>query len=469
MAGVFDFQYFSRYYSVIMMRTRIAAGVTLLMLIGIGYFVYASASPDRPLGHFPFQLGLDLQGGTQLTYQADTANVPQNEISDRMRSLKGVVQRRITSAEVAGALGVTDPIVQVETSGFDADAAHRLIVELPGVTDIQTATNMIGETPTLDFRLAEPDAPADIEGRSATTTAAFFVTTGLTGRFIEGAHVQFGSGPGVASHETVVVVDFDDEGSELFADITRENVGRRLGIFLDGDLLSAPVIQEEIDGGSAQISGDFTPEEARGLVRDLNFGALPMPIELVSTQSIGPSLGHDVLDAGVVAGISGLILVALFMILWYRVPGVLGVLALGGYIAIMLALFKLIGVTLTASGIAGFILSIGMAVDANIIIFERIKEELRGGNDLPAAVRSGFARAWPPIRDANITSMLTAIVLFYAFGQTFVRGFAVTFFLGVLVSMLTAIAVTRMFLLALSHTEASERVKAVFGSGIRKY
>lgn len=428
-----------------MTHIRTTALVVLLILLGIGYFVYVS--------DMPFRLGLDLQGGTQLTYEADTTGVQPREVDERMESLKEVIMRRVTSGEVAGALGVTDPIIQTEQTG----SKHRLIVELPGVTDIKNAIAMIGRTPVLEFRL---------EDRYSTSTDTF-LETGLSGRLVEKAQVNF-DGSQYAQSEPVVLLDFNKEGEELFASITRENVGSRLGIFLDGSLLSAPVIREEIAGGTAQISGNFTIEEAQQLVRDLNYGALPLPVELVNTQSIGPSLGHDVVDSGLNAGIAGLILVALFMIFWYRLPGVVGVSALIGYAIIMLGIFKGLGVTITAPGIAGFILSIGMAVDANIIIFERIKDEIRNGKKLVAAIRDGFGRAWPPIRDANITSLLSAIVLFYAFGQTFVRGFAVTFFLGVLVSMASAIVITRLFLLALATDDLGQRYKVLFKIGFDK-
>ena len=444
-----------------MTQIRIFALIIFTALIGVGYFVYSSETS--------FRLGLDLQGGTQLTYDADVAEVPANEVNARMQSLKEVIARRVSSGEVAGALGVTDPIIQTETAGFGADAHHRLIVELPGVTDIETAVNMIGQTPELDFRLANPDAPASFIDPTSTTTASYFTKTPLTGRLVERADVTFaGGGGGYATNEPIVLLDFNTEGKEIFAKITRENIGRRLGIFLDGHLLSSPVIRDQISGGTAQISGNFTIEEAQALVRDLNFGALPIPIELVNTQSIGASLGEGVVNDGVKAGMAGLMLVALFMIFWYRLPGLVGVVALGGYVSMMLGLFKLLGVTITASGIAGFILSVGMAVDANIIVFERIKEEMRSGKRLVEAIRTGFARAWAPIRDANITSMLTAIVLFYAFGQTFVRGFAVTFFLGVLVSMISAIIITRLFLLALSTDTLGDKYRALFRAGFGK-
>lgn len=451
-----------------MMKIRLTALALILLILAGGYAIYATNSPDRPFGYKPFLLGLDLQGGTQLTYEADITEVPSSEVEERMQSLKEVVARRATSGEVAGALGVTDPIIQTETVGFGDDSTHRLIVELPGVTDIEAAIDMIGETPVLEFRLANVDAPAYFDNLSATATQAFFTATGLTGRNVTGAQVQFLQGQGHVGSSPLVVVDFDKEGNELFAQLTRENIGQRIGIFLDGYLISSPVVREEISGGTAQISGNFTLEEAQSLTRDLNFGALPMPIELIGTQSVGPSLGMGVIDSDMYAGVAGLLLLALFMVAWYRVPGFVGSVALLGYIVTMLALFKFLGVTITAPGIAGLILSIGMAVDANIVIFERIKEEMKVHQKLSDAIRAGFSRAWPPIRDANITSMLTAIVLFYAFGQTFVRGFAVTLFLGVLVSMFSAVVVSRVFLLAITDGNINDRKRTLFGSGFPK-
>jgi preprotein translocase subunit SecD len=263
-----------------------------------------------------------------------------------------------------------------------------------------------------------------------------------------------------------VLVNFNREGTELFAELTREYVGEQLAIFLDGELLSQPVIQEEIRGGAATISGNFDAASARELVRNLNFGALPVPIALINTQSIGPSLGEETLQRGVTAGLIGLAAVALFLIFWYRVPGIVAVVSLGIYVIIMLTLFKIIPVTLTAAGVAGFILSIGMAVDANILIFERLKEELKLGKKLPHAIRDGFSRAWLPIRDGNLSSIFTALILFW-FGTSIVEGFALTFGVGVLVSMLTAIVITRTFLLSVAGATDEKTVTTLFGSGLK--
>jgi protein-export membrane protein SecD len=270
------------------------------------------------------------------------------------------------------------------------------------------------------------------------------------------------------SGQPIVALQFNSEGEELFAQITRENVGEVLGIFLDGAPISLPVINEEIRGGEAVISGGFSVEEARNLVRDLRFGALPVPIELVGTQTIGPTLGARALEAGVQAGLVGFSLVVIFLIIWYRLPGLLASIALVIYIIINLAIFKLVPVTLSAAGLAGFILSIGMAVDANILIFERLKEELLSGRGLLDSIEEGFKRAWLSIRDGNISTILTAVILFYT-TTSLVRGFALTLGIGVLVSIFTAITITRTFLLAVVPKEGgSEKLKTLFGSGLLK-
>ena len=248
--------------------------------------------------------------------------------------------------------------------------------------------------------------------------------------------------------------------------MTKENVGKSIAIFLDGAPISVPNVREEITGGKAQITGQFTPQEAKLLVQRLNSGALPVPVSLISQQSVGPTLGEKFLAKGVMAGIYGMILVSLFLILWYRLPGLAAVLALGLYTIIILALFKLIPVTLTAAGIAGFILSVGMAVDANILIFERMKEELKKGKNLQSAVSEGFSRAWLSIRDSNISSLITAGILFWM-GTSMIKGFALTLGVGILISMFSAITVSRTFLLAIGLKGESRVGKFLFRSGIR--
>jgi protein-export membrane protein SecD len=448
-----------------MLKVRLAASALFVAGAAIGYFVFASTA--APQTNFPFQFGLDLQGGTHLVYEADVSDIAAEDIDDSMEVLRDVIARRVNSNDVAGVLGVSDPRVQVEQGGTIADSdkrEQRLIVELPGVTDIERATEFIGETPTLTFRLLNEGAQLPPIG---STTTAPFTDTGLTGRYLESAQMEFSSQGGAGVREPIVVVNFTEQGAERFAELTSDNVGRQLAIFLDGRLQQAPVIREEIPNGQATISGNYEAEEARQVAQTLNFGALPVPISLISTQSIGPSLGQETLTRGVYAGAVGLAAVALFLIAWYRASGVFAVFALSIYIAIMLALFKLIPVTLTAAGIAGFILSIGMAVDANVLIFERMKEEFRSGKDTYNAAKDGFARAWLSIRDGNISSLITAVVIFYA-GTFLTKGFAVTLGLGIVVSMFTAITVTRTFLLAVGSQPFRGTTRLLFGSGIRK-
>lgn len=426
-----------------MSAVRIVGALLIVCGALVGFFVYSSEAPDA---RFPFRFGLDLAGGSHLVYQADTSAVAEGEVRDAMGALREVVERRVNL------FGVSEPIVQTEET-FGGE--HRLVVELPGVTDLEEAATLIGKTPALEFRLAATDADG----------AVFYIDTGLSGRYVQRAQLNFESGANGLS-EPVVTLFFNNEGAALFEDITTNNIGEVLAIFLDDEPISLPVIQQAIPGGTAVISGNFTPESARELVRDLNFGALPLPIALISSSSIGPSLGAETLAAGVVAGIFGLLLVALFMVLWYRVPGVVAVIALTIYGAMVLALFKLMPVTLTAAGIAAFILSIGMAVDANILIFERMKEELHKGEPLEAAIRSGFRRAWPSIRDSNLSSLISAGVLFW-FGTALIKGFALVFALGVLVSMFSAITISRTLLLAFSFGFVRSRAKLLYGSGIK--
>jgi|TARA_Y100000310_G_scaffold313175_1_gene361198 protein-export membrane protein SecD len=446
-----------------MWKVRIIALVILIAATGIGYFNYSSEINEE--SRFPFKLGLDLAGGTHLIYKADISELPPEDVATSMNTLRDVIERR------TNLFGVSEPIVQIEKSSVFAEGEReqRLIVELPGVTDISEATRIIGETPLLEFKLVNEEAtpPEEDEELTQERIDDLFLATDLTGRFLEGAQLEFGTGQdGHLVNEPIVRLDFTKEGGDLFAKITRENIGNTLAIFLDNDLKSAPVIREEIPDGSAIVSGGFTPDEAKTLVRNLNFGALPVPIELLSTQTIGASLGRDAVDKGIVAGIIGLIAVALFLILWYRLPGVVAAVSLTIYIVIMLALFKFIPVTLTAAGFAGFLLSMGIAVDANVLIFERMKEELRNGSDTEESTHKGFARAWLSIRDGNISSIITAVILFW-FGTSLVKGFALTFGIGIIISMLTAITISRTFLYALGNYQNRGISKFLFGSGIK--
>jgi preprotein translocase subunit SecD len=456
-----------------MTKIRTTALLFVIGGIALGFFVFTSKDS------FPFKLGLDLSGGTELIYQADLEGIAPEDIDSVMESLREVIERRVNDQNVAGVLGVLDPVVQVEKTGFlTGETNYRLIVELPGVSDLDKAREFIAETPLLEFKLMKSEdeqetstAQVDEEGVLTLSQEDLFIDTSLTGQFLEDARFELSGGGGHVGGgpiEPTVSIRFNEEGSELFASITKENVGRVLAIFLDGEPVSLPVIREEIRAGQAQISGNFTPDEAKELARNLKLGATPVPIELLSAQKVGPILGQETVNNGVKAGMIGLSLVAVFLIIWYRVPGLIAVASLAIYLITMLALFKLIPVTLTASGIAGLILSIGMAVDANVIIFERLKEELRKKDNLREAIKEAFMRAWLAVRDANLTSILVSLVLFYMFNISLVRGFALVFGIGILVSMFTAIVVTRFFLLSISKEKIDSKTRMFFQSGFKQ-
>jgi len=427
----------------------------------LGYLVFTNAT--TPDAEHPFKLGLDLAGGSHLVYEADVSAIDPLEVPELMGVLRTVIEKRVNL------LGTEENVVYVEESSFVTDTpVQRLVVELPGVTDVSEAVKEIGNTPLLEFKLLDETALANQQNLVANITpnedgeldqdavmaaleeaAKVYTDTGLTGRYLESAMLEFAGGQGgQLANEPVVSIRFTPEGAQLFADITQANVGKRLAIFLDGEVISSPRINEAIAGGTAIISGGFNPTEARELAQNLSFGALPMPISLVSTQTIGATLGAEVLERGMVAGAIGFILVVVFMIGYYRLPGLVAVVALVSYVVLMLAIFQYLPVTLTAAGLAGFVLSLGIAVDANVLVFERFKEELRAGAGSHAALRSGFARAWSAVRDGNATSIISAIVLFW-FGTAMVKGFALVFGLGVVVSMFSALVITRTLLMAL--------------------
>ncbi|MEN9913104.1 MAG: hypothetical protein RLY66_512 [Candidatus Parcubacteria bacterium] len=452
-----------------MLKHRARAVMLLILAAAVGYFVYSSQQPG---GSKPFRLGLDLSGGTHLVYQADVSKLASSDISDSMSSLRDVVERRVNL------FGVSEPLVQTEQGAAlsSKESAYKLIVELPGVTDVDEAVKSIGATPTLDFRLVTADAMREFETKNATLSSttdqtiayfqylALFKETGLTGSMVAKANLEFNT----TTNQPVVGLTFTSEGRDLFSTITKDNIGNYLGIFLDGAPISVPVIRDQIADGKGQISGTFTLDEAKKLVRDLNYGALPVPITLLSTQTIGPSLGQAAVKGGMAAGIASFLIIAIFLIIWYRLPGVVAVIALAVYTIIMLALFKLIPVTLTAAGIAGFILSIGMAVDANILIFERMKEELARGRGVWDAMHEGFARAWLSIRDSNISSIITGAILFYFGSTAVITGFALVFVIGVIVSMFTAITASRLFLYAIAPSKTTRFTTFLISNGFRK-
>lgn len=498
------------------------------------------SGPDISAGKYKKELkvhlGLDLQGGTRLVYDADTSGIPESDRTDALQGVRDVIERRVN------AFGISEPVVQTNRVGDQ----WRVSVELAGVRDINEAIKLIGETPYLDFReeaqakqlrtdseakqrsaevlaklklpnadfsalaKAYSDDPGSkdkggdldwakrgqfvpefeqalfdtlkdgetttepvktqfgyhiirrIESRMAgdpgneqlevhganllIATADLqvsegFVPTNLSGKQLKSASVQFDPNTG----EPQVSLQFNDEGAKLFADITKRDVGKRVAIYLDGAPISIPTVEQEITSGSAVITGSFSLDEAKTLARRLNAGALPVAITLVGQQTIGPTLGKTSIADSLFAGLIGIIAVAFFMIVYYRFPGLLATFALSIYALIVLAIFKLWPVTLTLAGVAGFILSIGMAVDANILIFERFREELRAGRPMHNALDEGFRRAWLSIRDSNISSLITSLILAW-FGTSIIKGFAITLSIGIVVSMFTAITVTRTFL-----------------------
>ncbi len=442
----------------LMFAIRYSAVVVLIIAGILGFFVYTTNTPQS---RFAFKLGLDLEGGTHLVYNADTSKLAPADIQDSLNALQTVIERRVN------AFGVGEPVVQTEQGGALGQGAYRLIVELPGITDVNKAIALIGQTPTLEFKLVNKGFENNLTNATGTPNPLAFTDTGLSGKYLTGASLQFGGGGNAIQTTPVVQVTFNGEGAKLFGDITTQNVGSQLAIFLDGNLISAPVIQTSITDGKAIISGSFTAASAKELATNLNLGALPVPIQLESTQTIGATLGAEATHAGLMAGIIGFLAVAVFMLLWYRLPGLVSVVSLGIYVAIMLALFKLVPVVLTAAGIAGFILSVGLAVDANILISERIKEELAAGKKAEPAIREGFARAWLAIRDSNIAHIIAAVILFW-FSTSLIKGFALVFGLGVVVSMLSAITISRTFLLALGVNAESGVGRFFMRSGLRK-
>jgi len=502
----------------------------------------------QKINSLKINLGLDLQGGIHLEYKADTSAIPEDKKEEAMQAIQDLVERRVN------AFGIGEPLVQTSFSGGE----NRVIVELPGIKNMEEAKKTIKDTPFLEFKeevseeelkdnpviknlneqslknaqaiLAKvlagenfeeaaknnsqdpgsrekggdldfskkgkfvPEFEAvlfnnefkngeiypelvetqfgwhiikkieergegderEVRGEHILFTKVTadmlpdlkYKATGLTGKNLKNAEVIFQS-QGLS--EPQVSLKFDSEGTALFAELTKRNVGKTIAIYLDGKIISAPVVQTEINNGEAVITGNFSIEEANELKRRLNEGALPVPIELVSQQSVEASLGAQSLKTGLRAGVIGLFSVIIFMLLYYRFLGFVASLALLLYAGMMVSIFKLSGflspwpITLTLSGIAGFVLSVGMAVDANVLIFERIKEELRKGKNLKSALDTGFKRAWPSIRDGNLSTILTSLILIW-FSSGFVQGFAVILIIGVLVSMFTAIVLTKSIL-----------------------
>lgn len=399
--------------------------------------------------------GLDIAGGVSVLLQADMSKVESQDRQAAIDSLKEVIERRVNL------LGISESNVQ--TSQFGED--YRVIVELAGVFDTTQALGAIGQVAQLSFRTegepkeitvpAKPIIDTNLEDGITpevipqTTLVPTFEPTDLTGADLKRATVTFGQANGGLSNEPQVSLQFNSEGIRKFRKITEENVGKRIAIYLDEQPIMAPVVNEPIVNGQAVITGGFTIDQANALVVQLNAGALPVPVKVLEQRTVGPTLGQESVDKSIYAGMVGLALVIGFMIFYYGRFGMIASIALAIYGIITLALYKLIPVVLTLPGLAGFILSIGMAVDANILIFERIKEEIRGGRPLSIAFENGFGRSWNSIRDANLATLITTFILFNPFGWSFlpssgpVRGFALTLALGIFTSLFTGVFITR--------------------------
>ena len=410
------------------------AGPILIFIIGILALLVDfvprlalpdSQSPDGSWRPIVTKLGLDLSGGLRVEYQALPVDgikpTPQN-----MAVIKDIVERRVNQT------GVSEPVVT--TQGND-----RIVVEMPGVTDPESIRRLVGQTGRLDF--------VPLGSTQATQDQVLDLTQHPP--LFSGDQVQSATVGQDQNGRPAVDFVLKSEGAKLFGDYTTRNIGSYFAITLDKRVISAPVIQNAIPNGQVQITGGglsgFGAKEAQNLVTILKFGSLPFPIAVLASEQISATLGSQFLSQSLIAGFIGILLVILFMLIYYRLTGLVASFALIYYTLVMYAIFRLVPVTLTLAGIAGFVLSVGMAVDANILIFERMKEELRVGKSLPAAVEAGFNRAWNSILDSNVSSLITATIL-YAFGSSVIRGFALVLIIGVLVSMFSAIVVTRTIL-----------------------
>lgn len=404
-------------------------------------FNLGSLKIDRVINP-PYQikthLGLDLAGGTHVVLDADMSEIGSGDRTAALDSAKQVIERRVNF------FGVSEPVVQTAES----NQGYRIIVELPGVGDVDRAVETIGQTARLEFREFSEAT------KSASPSAIIFPTfantkaVGLGGQDLKRAAVTFSTQTG----EPEVAIEFTPEGAKKFSEVTGKLVGKPLAIFLDDMPVTWPTVQVQITDGNAVITGSYTAESAKILALQLNAGALPVPITVIEKRTIGATMGRESIDTSLQAGVIGLAIVAIFMMAKYGFLGGLSIAALVMYGFITLALYRLIPVTLTLPGIAGFLLSIGMAVDSNILIFERYKEEMREGKPWQVAMELGFGKAWDSIRDANVTTILTALILFnpgnwqWLPSSGLVRGFAATLLIGVLVSLFTGLVVTRTFI-----------------------
>ncbi|MEE8471799.1 MAG: protein translocase subunit SecD [Dehalococcoidia bacterium] len=425
-------------------NTQVLLAIFILAALGGWFLAVPRTDLPWPGGRFVregMRLGLDLRGGTHMVMQADLSQIgPDEDADDAMQGAVEIIRRRVD------AFGVTEPVVQRQPGG------NRIVVQLPGIRDVDEAVRLIGQTAQLDFREMKEDEGGnpvlDEQGQLVWIPSTGVGSGGqevhLTGRFLK-RQTRVTLRP--ETNEPTVEFEWEEEGGILFEQITTRLVGKDLGIFLDDELVSSPVVRSTIK--ERGIIDGLTLDDARRLAIQLNAGALPVPLEIIQRQDVDAILGADSLGKSLVAGQIGLALVLLFMLAYYRMLGLVAVVALVVYGIMVMSLFKIWPVTLTLTGIAAFILSLGMAVDANVLIFERMKEELRGGRTLGAAIERGFNRAWPAIRDSNVTTFIICAILYW-FGSTFgassIMGFALTLFIGVAISMFSAIVVTRSLL-----------------------
>jgi preprotein translocase subunit SecD len=428
------------------------AGPILIVLIGvlallIDFFPNLKlpdpGSPDGAWRTVESKLGLDLEGGLRVEYQALAKDGVQ-PTQEALGVIKDIIERRVNTT------GVSEPVVVVQGS-------DRVVIELPGISDVDSVRRLVGQTGKLDFVPLGSTPAQDGQVLDLVANPPLF-----SGDQVESAAIGQDQSGGGLTVTFVLKNDGPESGAQKFAAFTRDNVGQYFAIALDGTVITAPTINEAIPNGQVQISagglGGFPAKEANSLVTVLKFGSLPFPIQELSSEQISATLGEQFLNQSLLAGFIGIAMVILFMLLYYRLPGLVAAFALIYYTVVVLAIFRLIPVTLTLAGIAGFVLSVGMAVDANILIFERMKEELRVGKSLPAAVEAGFNRAWNSILDSNVSSLITATIL-YAFGSSVIRGFALVLIIGVLTSMFSAIVVTRSIMRVLVRQEWARRAR----------
>ena len=438
--------------------------IPILILLAISIYINLPNHPGIHLGNFnkeiKTQLGLDLVGGVQALLEADLpADVDISQ--ENMQTARGIIEDRVNG------LGVSEAVVQIAGD-------RRILVELPGEQDPEQALSTIKETALLEFVDFGDVSAQDVSLLYTTKIKTDYQTSNdaedlspdsptdpVFHTVITGASIKQVGVTTDALGNPQVLFELTPEGSIIFSEFTAANVGKMLAIVLDKEVISSPVINEAITGGQGSISGNFTIETANELAIQLRYGSLPIPLKVVQTQTIGPTLGEDSLDKSLIAGIIGMVVVMVFMALYYRLPGLIADLALLMYALVTFAVYRWIPVTLTLPGIAGFILSLGVAVDANVLIFERMKEELRRGRTIQQAISLGWDRAWPSIRDSNLSTLITSAILFWfgsTFGASIVKGFSLTLAIGVLVSLFTAVTATRTFLhLMLDKIKATDR------------